>query len=253
MSFSSIYTFKRSFCIVIAGLLYLPSIVYSQGVDDISGYEVKKSTPEENYIEMAINYINDGNYDLARRYLQLASMSGDEDKYEEAVIWGLYIDALEGDRNIEGKLNMLMDEANAKAHYLIADGWQNFFEKNPEAIEIYKLSQEFKEKLIAKYPDSEWAFLSLMQLVPSFINEKNYDKALIYLIKYFEKNRDNIEKIDDKAWFYMGQILENSMEYRNLSKAIKAYRKVLENKKSIYYAQAKQRINEIEKFYRILP
>lgn len=218
------------------------------------GYK-KKSNPEKNYLEMAVNYINEKNYTLARRYLQLAQTSGDERIYQDALIWSMYIDALEGKKTAEAGLNALTGESNAKALYFVSDALQTYFEKNPEAKDAYATSIEYKERLIAQYENSDWSLLASMQLVPLFINEKNYDKALLYLIKYLNaKNRNNQNSgNDDKAWYYMGEILENSREYRDLHKALKSYRKVLKNPDSIFYGQAKARISAIEKFYHILP
>jgi hypothetical protein len=236
------------------------SPLFLQGIDDVPFYiesdepEALKIIPEVKYLEMAVGYINDKNYENARRYIRLAQESGDEKIYQDSLIWSMYLDALEGNKNLENQAGTLQGDLNLKALYYISEGWQSYFEKNPEAKDIYLLSIEYKEKLIAKDPESEWALLATMQLVPLFINEKNYDKALTYLLDYLESaKKDSKMEAEEKYWFYMGQILENSREYRDLHKAIKSYQKVVKKPESFFYEQARQRILAIEKFYNITP
>ncbi|MDH4199224.1 MAG: outer membrane protein assembly factor BamD [Spirochaetia bacterium] len=223
--------------------------------DNNSESSQKKDGPDKNYLEMAVNYINEKNFVLAKRYLQLASASSDEHVFQDASIWTMYIDSLEGKRNMDGPLNSLTGESSAKALYYISDGWQTYSEKNPESRDIYAASIEYKEKLVAQYPDSDWSKLVSMQLVSTFINQKDYDKALKYLIKYIGTGEGKMADhfSDDKAWFYMGKILENSKEYRDLHKALKSYQRVLKNPDSMFFAQARERISSIEKFYHIIP
>ncbi|MDH4262024.1 MAG: hypothetical protein OEV78_03155 [Spirochaetia bacterium] len=216
----------------------------------------KINKPEQNYLDMALNYINERNFIQAKRYLQMAEASGDEQIFQDSQVWKMYLEALEGSKNPENALNTLSGEMYAKGLYYVSDGWQNYYEKNPSAKDIYALSLEFKEKLIVQYPDSDWAMLVSMQLVNVYINQKDYDKALYYLLKYMDnkKSRGDLNNAsDDKAWFYLGQILENSHEYRDLQKSVQAYNKVVENPDSIFYSQAKSRILSLEKFYRVIP
>jgi tetratricopeptide (TPR) repeat protein len=221
----------------------------------------KINKPEENYLEMALNYINERNFEQARRYIQMAEGSGDEKVFQESQVWKMYLAALEGSKSPESGLNGLTGELYAKGLYYISDGWQNYYEKNPASKDLYALSLEYKEKLIVQYPESDWATLASMQLVSVNINRKNFDKALYYLLKYIDnkKSRGDVNKsnnentTDDKAWFYMGQILENSREYRDLHKSVRAYKKVLENKESMFYSQAQNRISYLEKFYHVIP
>lgn len=213
----------------------------------------KKNNPDQNYIEMALSYINEKNFASARKYLQLAQGSGDEKIFQDAAVWNMYMDALEGKKNADSALATLPDAVVEKGLYYISNGWQTYFEKNPEAKDIYLLSQEYKEMLIARFPDSPYAARATSQLVPMYINEKNYEKALRYLLKYIDPATQNSQKnSEDMIWFYMGQILEYSREYRDLHKAIKAYQIVLKNKDSIYYNQARKHIADIEKFYHII-
>jgi len=216
----------------------------------------KINKPEQDYLEMAVNYINDRNFVQAKKYLQMAEGSGDEKIFQETQVWKMYVSALEGEKNLDNTLNVLSGELYAKGLYYISDGWQNYFDKNPSSKDLYELSLAYKEKLIVQYPNSEWTKLASMQLVTIFSNQKNYEKALYYLLKYMDNktNAGDLNSItDDKAWFYLGQILENSKEYRDVQKSMKAYYKVIENPDSMFYSLAKKRISALEKFYQITP
>ncbi len=211
--------------------------------------------PSANYLEMAVDYINRQKYELALKYLEATKNSGDAQLYEDAMIWELYIRAVRGEMNLEDEIEFLSEPNKAKALYFVADGWANYFEKNPVAIEVRDRSMEMKEKLIARHPDSRWGYIASMQLAPALIESKQYDKALYYLLNYFESS-NNAQSYDfdyDKAWFYLGQILEDSSEYRDLHRALDAYEKASEDPQGQFYTQAKMRIKEIEQFYYITP
>jgi len=223
---------------------------------DAEKEDQKINKPDQNYLEMALGYINERNFAQARKYILLAESSGDEQVFQESQVWKMYLDSLEGNKNLESSLNILTGELYAKALYYISDGWQNFYEKNPSAKDVNALSLEYKEKLIIQYPDSTWTTLASMQLVTIYINQKDYDRALYYLVKYIDNKKNRGEEgavTDDKAWFYMGQILENSREYRDLQKSVKAYSRVLQNPESMFYTLAKNRISALEKFYHVIP
>lgn len=245
------------FCfILLLGMVSGNSAQNPEVENEETGKENEKGNVEKNFLELSVNYINEKNFILAKRYLEMAEKGGDEQIYQEAQLWKLYIESLEGNKNLETGLSALSEDLNAKGLYLISEGWQSYYEKNPEVKDIYALSLEYKEKLITLFPDSEWATLASMQLVTIHINQKDYDKALLYLIKYFDIKKNENQKvhaIDDKAWFYMGQILENSREYRDLHKAVKAYYKVMENPESLFYTMARNRISALEKFYHVIP
>lgn len=222
---------------------------------DDGAEEGMNEDPAKNYLEMAIDYINRNKYPLALKYLEAAKNSGDANIYEEALIWELYVRAASGETNLEDELDLFSDQNKAKAHYFVSDGWSVYFERNPEAAQIHESSIEIKEKLIAQYPDSRWGYIASMQLAPSLIESRQFDKALYYLLNYFNSagKAGELELDYDKAWFYLGQILESSTEYRDLHKALEAYQRAASNPESQFYAQAMQRIKEIEQFYYITP
>lgn len=215
--------------------------------------EEERAEPARNYLNMAVNYINRKRYEQARRYLELAQNSGDEGIYFEAEIWKLFLAGVEGKKGAGSNLQLLMGEDQAKGHYYLADGWQVHYENYPEKRDILELVIEYREKLVAQFPESQWAQRASLQLFPLFYQKKDYDKALFYLLNYFENRHLFEEQSSDKAWFYFGKILESASEYRDLHKALKAYLKVLENPDSQYYHQAQERILQIEKFYYITP
>ena len=233
-----------------------PTQSIDNGIENISADESFEQKSEQSYIEMAKGYINDRNYKLARQYILLAENSGDETMFQEAQVWKIYIEALTGQKNIEASVNVLTGDFNGKALYYASDGWQNYFENNPEAKDLFNMSLDYKEKLILQHPDSEWALMASMQLTTIYISDRDYDKALYYLMKYMDKQKSQGElngKYDDKAWFYLGEILENSKEYRDLHKAAKAYSNVLKSENSVFRQVAKKRIMALEKFFHVSP
>jgi len=210
----------------------------------------KKVDPSgKNYLEIAKNYTNNGKFDLAKKYLDLASQSEDANIYEEVLIWDIYNDSLQGKKDLNNKLDQIMGDAYAKALYFAADGWQTYFNNNPEAEEIGNLSRDYRERLIAQFPDSNWADLSSIHLVPLFINDKEYDSALFYLLKYFEKMKSGNLSEGDRAWYYLAVIMEKSEEHKDLDKAIKAYQKVITYPDSMFAVQSRKKIIEIENLY----
>ncbi|MES0489635.1 MAG: hypothetical protein ABUK01_06575 [Leptospirales bacterium] len=223
---------------------------------DFSGYPADfeaddmQPDPGKKFLEIAIDSIHRNDFIAAVKFLNLAMEEGDEDIYWEATILAYYVRALQGHTDMVDEIEVLDDVTKAKAMYFTADGWHGYTDTHPEKKDIYEQSLEMREKLIAIYPDSEWSIRATMQLVSLLLNGKKYERALSYLLQYlkYAKGNPDLEYTEiDRAWFYLGFILEKSKEHRDLYKALRAYKKI--PPESRYYLQARQRIEKIEKFY----
>ena len=212
-----------------------------------------KETPAQKYLEIGIDSVHRGNFAAAEKFFQLAADNGDDKIYAQTQVWSYYIRALQGDTGFSNELITLDEKIMPKAMYYASDGWQTYFDENPDKAEVFDLSIEYRERLIAQYPATSWAMQATMQLVTAFMSREKYDRVLYYIFKYMEmaKNKptDNTNIELDRAWYYLGLVLENSREFRDLYRALESYHKVDLTPNSRYSSQAKQRINEIEKFY----
>ena len=211
-------------------------------------------TPEapslsEAYLKSAREYLYSGNEKRAREFLQKSANESDDASAREARMLLLSIRAREGQTDLDADFDFLSEEDKPRALYLMARGWDEFSAGHPERKAIRKKAMEYYSQLNNRYPQNEWALRSVASYSQGLVQQKKHRQALTILVDSIQKMNELKQPVTPEMYYLLGQALEGKGSGSDATRAYEAYKKVVNDRESIYYQRAILRMRHIEKFY----
>ena len=213
---------------------------------DANDEEEKKEDPLSwSYLKIARDFLSIGKKAKAIEYFEKASEEGDDDYARAARLELLSMHARDGKKNLDQEFQLLPEDLKAEGIYTIATGWDDHFRKNPSKIQYRPLIQEYLTILSNRYFETSWGHKAVLQLASAYIKEERYESALTQLLRFIADEKANNRA---QAWYYIGQILERSPEFRDIYKAKAAYLKSIAHE-GRFAAKSARRLQYIAKYY----
>ena len=213
---------------------------------DANDEEQKKEDPLSlSYLKIARDFSSIGKKAKAIEYFEKASEEGDDDYARAARLELLSMHARDGKKNLDQEFQLLPEDLKAEGIYTIAAGWDDHFRKNPSKIQYRPLIQEYLTILSNRYFETSWGHKAVLQLASACIKEERYETALTQLLRLIADEKANNRS---QAWYYIGQILERSPEFRDIYKAKAAYLKSIAHE-GRFAAKSARRLRYIAKYY----
>ena len=262
--------------LLVSTILFLTTVkvVYSQYQENIqenidtSDFEsintkdlARTATLAQAYLELGLQYMEKKNLAKAAEYFERSKQEAQGNASRRAHLSLIYLKSIRGDKNVVGDVEDLDETERAEGYYLMADGWETYYLKNPDKKDYLELAKEYYSFLSARYPASTWSHKTKLKLASLYITERQYDFALEHLLSILEISPEKEEVGQDSseivqknlAWYLMGQILERSEKHKNFQRAVIAYNKVLDHTYSPFYEIAQKRIKYIRRFLLLRP
>lgn len=218
----------------------------SVDANDANDEEQKKEDPLSlSYLKIARDFLSIGKKAKAIEYFEKASEEGDDDYARSARLELLSMYARDGKKNLDKEFQLLPEGLKAEGIYTIAAGWDDHFRKNPSKIQYRPLIQEYLTILSNRYFETSWGHKAVLQLASAYIKEERYEIALTQLLRFIADEKANNKA---QAWYYIGQILEHSPEFRDIYKAKAAYLKSMAHE-GRFAAKSARRLQYIAKYY----